>query len=104
MRKAKKTDYLTRQRLQTPFWCGYNEIKEGVKPIFGKALYIRHTKRALVASQNRIPPVRFVLQDMTTYPGLALIDHFFDCMEFIIESKRASKCTTSTAIAVSLII
>ena len=37
---------------------------------------MRYKKRALVARRNKVLPVRFVKQDMTTYSGLVLIDHF----------------------------
>jgi hypothetical protein len=37
---------------------------------------MRYKKRALVARRNKLLPVKFVKQDMTTYSGLVLIDHF----------------------------
>ena len=38
---------------------------------------MRYKKRALIASRNKILPISFVRQDMTTYSGLSLIDHYF---------------------------
>lgn len=38
---------------------------------------MRYKKRTLVARRNKILPIKFVKQDMTTYSGLVLIDHFF---------------------------
>ena len=38
---------------------------------------MRYNKRALIARRNKILPIRFVRQDMTTYSGLTLIDHYF---------------------------
>jgi len=37
---------------------------------------MRYKKTSLVARRNKILPFRFVKQDMTTYSGLVLIDHF----------------------------
>ena len=36
---------------------------------------MRYKKRTLFARKNKILPVRFIRQDMTTYSGLTLIDH-----------------------------
>jgi hypothetical protein len=36
---------------------------------------MRYNKRILVARKNKILPIKFVRQDMTTYSGLTLIDH-----------------------------
>lgn len=33
-------------------------------------------KRTLIARRNKILPIKFVRQDMTTYSGLTLIDHY----------------------------
>ncbi len=38
---------------------------------------MRYKKSALIARRNKILPVNFVRQDMTTYSGLTLIDHYF---------------------------
>jgi hypothetical protein len=37
---------------------------------------MRYKKRALIARKNKVLPIRFVRQDMTTYSGLTLIDHY----------------------------
>jgi len=37
---------------------------------------MRYKKSALIARRNKILPIRFVRQDMTTYSGLTLIDHY----------------------------
>ena len=37
---------------------------------------MRYKKRALIARRNKILPIQFVRQDMTSYSGLVLIDHF----------------------------
>ncbi len=37
---------------------------------------MRYNKRALIARKNKILPIRFIRQDMTTYSGLNLIDHY----------------------------
>jgi hypothetical protein len=37
---------------------------------------MRYKKRALIARKNKILPILFVRQDMTTYSGLTLIDHY----------------------------
>ena len=37
---------------------------------------MRYKKSNLIARRNKILPIRFIKQDMTTYSGLALIDHF----------------------------
>jgi hypothetical protein len=49
----------------------------GIKPIpvSRKALKMRYNKTRLIARRNKILPVKFIQQDMTTYSGLALIDH-----------------------------
>lgn len=38
---------------------------------------MRYKKRVLVARKNKILPIRFIKQDLTTYSGLVLVDHFF---------------------------
>ena len=38
---------------------------------------MRYKKSALIARRNKILPINFVRQDMTTYSGLTLIDHYF---------------------------
>ena len=38
---------------------------------------MRYKKRALIARRNKILPISFVRQDMTTYSGLSLVDHYF---------------------------
>ena len=38
---------------------------------------MRYNKRALIARKNKILPIRFIGQDMTTYSGLTLLDHYF---------------------------
>jgi len=38
---------------------------------------MRYKKRTLIARRNKILPIRFVRQDMTTYSGLSLVDHYF---------------------------
>jgi hypothetical protein len=42
---------------------------------------MRYKKRVLVARKNKILPIRFIKQDLTTYSGLVLIDHFFRLYE-----------------------
>jgi len=37
---------------------------------------VRYNKRALIARKNKILPIRFIAQDMTTYSGLTLVDHY----------------------------
>jgi hypothetical protein len=37
---------------------------------------MRYKKGALIARRNKILPIHFVRQDMTTYSGLTLIDHY----------------------------
>ena len=37
---------------------------------------MRYNKRNLIARRNKILPVQFVRQDMTTFSGLTLIDHY----------------------------
>ncbi len=37
---------------------------------------MRYKKRALIARKNKILPIQFIGQDMTTYSGLTLIDHY----------------------------
>jgi hypothetical protein len=37
---------------------------------------MRYKKRTLIARRNKILPISFVRQDMTTYSGLTLIDHY----------------------------
>ena len=37
---------------------------------------MRYKKRSLIARKNKILPIRFVRQDMTTYSGLMLVDHY----------------------------
>ena len=38
---------------------------------------MRYKKRTLIARKNKILPIRFIKQDLTTYSGLVLIDHYF---------------------------
>jgi hypothetical protein len=38
---------------------------------------MRYKKRTLIARRNKILPISFVRQDMTTYSGLTLVDHYF---------------------------
>jgi hypothetical protein len=38
---------------------------------------MRYKKHALIARKNKILPISFVRQDMTTYSGLSLVDHYF---------------------------
>ena len=37
---------------------------------------MRYKKHALIARRNKILPINFVRQDMTTYSGLTLIDYY----------------------------
>lgn len=37
---------------------------------------MRYKKRTLIARRNKVLPIHFVRQDMTTYSGLTLIDHY----------------------------
>ena len=37
---------------------------------------MRYNKRALIARKNKILPIRFIAQDMTTYSGLTLVDYY----------------------------
>ena len=36
---------------------------------------MRYNRMSLNARRNKILPIRFIRQDMTTYSGLALVDH-----------------------------
>jgi hypothetical protein len=38
---------------------------------------MRYKKSTLIARRNKILPINFVRQDMTTYSGLSLVDHYF---------------------------
>jgi len=38
---------------------------------------MRYKKRTLIARKNKILPIRFIKQDLTTYSGLVLIDYYF---------------------------
>jgi hypothetical protein len=50
---------------------------------------MRYNKRTLVARRNKILPVKFVRQDMATYSGLTLIDHYLRLYEIHRRLKKA---------------
>jgi len=52
---------------------------------------MRYKKRALIASRNKILPISFVRQDMTTYSGLTLVDHYFRLYNIHRRIKQAFK-------------
>jgi hypothetical protein len=50
---------------------------------------MRYNKRILVARRNKILPVKFLRQDMTTYSGLTVIDHYLRLYEIHGRLKKA---------------
>ena len=52
---------------------------------------MRYKKRSLIARRNKILPVHFVRQDMTTYAGLTLIDHCLKLYRINIRLKQTLK-------------
>jgi len=52
---------------------------------------MRYKKRSLIARRNKILPVHFVRQDMTTYAGLTLIDHYLKLYRINIRLKKTLK-------------
>lgn len=52
---------------------------------------MRYNKRSLIARKNKIPPFRFVKQDMTTYSGLVLIGHYLRLYKIHSRIKKAFK-------------
>ncbi len=52
---------------------------------------MRYKKRSLIARRNKILPIQFVRQDMTTYAGLTLIDHYLKLYLINIRLKQALK-------------
>lgn len=53
---------------------------------------MRYKKRSLIARKNKILPFRFVRQDMTTYCGLNLIDHYLQIYNI---HRRIKQCLRS---------
>jgi len=52
---------------------------------------MRYNKRSLIARRNKILPVRFIRQDMTTYAGLTLIDHYLKLCRINFRLKQTLK-------------
>ena len=52
---------------------------------------MRYKKRSLIARRNKILPIHFVRQDMTTYAGLTLIDHYLKLYRINIRLKQTLK-------------
>jgi hypothetical protein len=52
---------------------------------------MRYKKRNLIARRNKILPINFVRQDMTTYSGLTLIDHYLRLYRIHFRTKQAFK-------------
>jgi len=52
---------------------------------------MRYKKRSLIARRNKILPIRFIRQDMTTYAGLTLIDHYLRLYRIHSRLKQAVK-------------
>ena len=52
---------------------------------------MRYKKHALIARRNKILPINFVRQDMTTYSGLTLIDHYLRLYRIHTRIKQAFK-------------
>jgi hypothetical protein len=52
---------------------------------------MRYKKRSLIARRNKILPIQFVRQDMTTYAGLTLIDHYLKLYRINIRLKQTLK-------------
>ena len=49
---------------------------------------MRYKKRSLIARRNKILPIQFVRQDMTTYAGLTLVDHYLKLYQVNIRLKK----------------
>lgn len=52
---------------------------------------MRYKKSTLIARRNKILPIRFVRQDMTTYSGLSLVDHYFRLYQIQCRIKQTFK-------------
>jgi hypothetical protein len=52
---------------------------------------MRYKKSTLIARRNKILPISFVRQDMTTYSGLSLVDHYFKLYRIHYRIKKAFK-------------
>ena len=52
---------------------------------------MRYKKRNLIARRIKILPIHFVRQDMTTYAGLTLIDHYLRLYRIHSRIKRTVK-------------
>ena len=52
---------------------------------------MRYKKRSLIARRNKILPIRFIRQDMTTYAGLTLIDHYLRLFQINFRLQKAMK-------------
>jgi hypothetical protein len=52
---------------------------------------MRYNKRTLIARKNKILPIRFVRQNMTTYSGLTLVDHYLRLYGIHRRLKKAMK-------------
>jgi len=52
---------------------------------------MRYKKHSLIARRNKILPVHFVRQDMSTYAGLTLIDHYLKLYQINIRLKQTLK-------------
>jgi len=52
---------------------------------------MRYKKSALIARRNKILPINFVRQDMTTYSGITLVDHYFRLYQIHSRIKKTFK-------------
>ena len=52
---------------------------------------MRYKKSALIARRNKILPIFFVRQNMTTYSGLTLVDHYFRLYQIHHRIKKSMK-------------
>lgn len=55
---------------------------------------MRYNKQSLIARRNKILPVKFVKQDMTTYSGLVFVDHFLRLYKIHSRIKETFRCYT----------
>lgn len=53
---------------------------------------MRYNKHTLIARRNKILPIKFVKQDMTTYSGLVLVDHFLKLYKIHSRIKETFRC------------
>ena len=52
---------------------------------------MRYNKRSLIARRNKTLPIHFIRQDITTYAGLTLIDHYLRLYRIHSRLKRTVK-------------